>query len=471
MSSLFRLGLAAALAAASPAAAQSDADLLAGLDAAGAATGAAQGPAMEAEDTSSARPAQALRWHLETDATAYDRRPAYPAQPDPSADASARARLAFEGGLALGAATTLRLNGALTLHTEDGGGLGWSEAARFDLREAYVLHQSGNLTFEIGRINIRNGVAQGFNPVDFFRAQDVGQRPDLDPSEARRNRLGVVAARVGYLWDTGAASFAYLPRITGGDDLLQDRAVWGLNLGATNPTERMLFSVTQELTEGVSPEVFALIEEGDVTAGVAASVSVGDNWLIYGEATRGAGLSLMDAAFADARTQGRLSRPIAAEYGAGEGRQLITRAALGVSYTAPSNIVATLEYHHNGAGFSAADWDRYFALAGTVEGNAQASAQLASVSLRGALTQEPMSQDSLWLRVVKTDPVPGLTLSALGGLSLEDGSGSLQLGADYDLADGIVLTGRLGGNIGPRESDYGSRSSRAFGTIGVAMHF
>lgn len=457
------LGLGASLGGTVPACAQGEADLLAALR--------DTPPAIAAEDRQAARPAQALRWHLDTDLTVHDRRPVLPAAPDPAARATAGLRLSVEGGVALGPATTFRLNGALTLRREAGDGGQWSQATRFDLREAFWLHQSGAVTLELGRINIRNGVAQGFNPVDFFRVQDPDLRPDLDPSEARRNRLGVMAARLGYLWGSGAVSLAYVPELTGGDALLQDRAVWGLNLAATNPTERFLVSLTQELAEGVSPELFVLVEPGTVTTGLAASIPLGDRWLIQGEATRGKGLSVMDAALADWRAAGTLAAPIAAEYGAGEGRHRIDRAVLGVSYATASNLTATLEYHYNGAGFDAADEERYFALARQVAGSQAASAQLAAVPLQAAFAQEPLSRSALWLRLVQTDPMPGLTLSALGAASLIDGSGAVQIGADYDLANGVTIRARAGGNFGGQATEYGARSSRSFGSVGVTWHF
>lgn len=414
---------------------------------------------------------QKLRFRIEAHSTGFDRRKALPAPPRDPAESSARLRTIVEGNLPLGDRASFRLNAAFGFAAENTDHVTLSDNLRLDLREAYLLFDASPVTFELGRINIRNGVAAGFNPTDFFRAPDPERRPNLDPGEARLNRLGVVALRAGYLWDSGAASLTYAPRITGGRDWLQDKDIWGLHLGASNPRDRVLLSLTQSVAEGISPELFALWEDGDVTLGLGASASVGDRWILYGEYARGRGVGLLDGALAPARQSGTLAPPLAAALGAGQGRQQIDRAAIGFSYSTPGNLVATLEYHYNGAGFTATDWDRYFDLARLVADNPQASGQLALTSLRGAVMQEPMSRRSLFARLVQNDAFANTTLTAMAAMSLEDHSYSLQFEADHDLTEQLTLSGRIGGNFGRHDSDYGARSNRGFMSVGLSWHF
>lgn len=451
---------------AGPALAQSDADLLAGLP------DEADTGALPAESDGADRPDQRLRWHFDANVTGYDRRQPLPDPQGSPPNATGRARLVAEGGFALGSATTFRLNAALSGRWNSGAGFDAGDDLRLDLREAYLLHEQGRFVIEAGRINIRNGVALGYNPTDFFRALNADQSPNLDPSEARLNRLGVVALRAGYLWDSGAVSLTYAPEITGGSDWLHDREVWGLNLNATNPRDRFLFSYTQELAEGIAPELFLFSDDGDLTGGLAVSASLGDRWLAYGEVTRGKGRRILDTALNEARENGRVTPAILREYGDGEGKQMLTRAALGLSYSSASNMIVTAEYHYNEAGFDGGDWDRYFDLAEAVDGNRAASGQLASMFLYGAYLQEPVSKHSLFLRVVQNEMAGGrLTLSGLSNISLADRSASVQVEAAYEITDGMVVTGRLGGNFGDRRSDFGSRSNRTFATIGLERHF
>lgn len=448
-----------------------DADLLVGPETV-VANMSADVDVMPAEADANVRPAQNLRWRVEANVTASDRRDTVPATPTTSPTAVGRFRAVAEGGFSLGPSTTFRLNAALNARMESGGDFTMDDNVRLDLREAYLLHQAGDFTFQLGRVNIRNGVAQGFAPTDFFRAQNVDQLPTLDPREARQNRLGVAAVQVGYLWSTGAVSLAYAPEITGGSDWLQNKPSWGLHLASTNPKERFLFSYTQELADGFSPQLFAFVDDGKVTGGIAASASIGDRWLVYGEATHGKGLSMIDATFAEARAAGRLAPPIAAVYGDGEGMQSITRAAIGATYTTPGNLVASLEYHYNGAGLDGDGWDRYFDLAESVSGSPGTSAQLAQLGRYGALMQEPASRHSLFARVVQNDLADGkLTLTGIAALSLVDQSGSAQIEAAYEVATDMILSARIGGNFGGARTDFGSRPSRGFASVGLEYHF
>lgn len=417
------------------------------------------------------RPGQALRFRIEANSTGFDRRTAFPAPPREPADSTSRLRAVVEGNLPLGETTSFRLNAALNLTVDNTDDVTLKDNLRFDLREAYLLVDTSPFTFELGRINIRNGTAVGFSPTDFFRAPDTGRRPNLDPSEARLNRLGVLAMRAGYLWESGAVSLTYAPKITDNRAWLQDKDIWGLHLGSTNPRERVLLSLTQTVTEGISPELFVLWEEGDTTLGFGASASIGENWILYGEWSRGLGLNLLDAALARARDTGTLAPPLAAALGDGEGERNINRAAIGFSYTSPRNLIATFEYHYNGAGFDKDGWDRYFDLAQRVENDPRASGQLALASLRGALMQEPLSRHSLFGRLVQNDPFPDTTLTAMAAMSLEDYSYSLQLEAEYDVTERFTLSGRVGGHFGNRDTDYGSRSNKRFLSVGLEYHF
>lgn len=465
-------GMVLAVSLAGPALAQSDADLLSAIPDSDYTQAAAEVQTLPAEGDAMHRPNQKLRWHLETNVTHYDRRQPLP---NPHVDLPStigRARLVAEGGFALGKATTFRLNAAMNGRWVSNDSFDFQKHARFDLREAYLLHEQDNFVLEGGRINIRNGVAIGFNPTDFFRGLNADQSPNLDPSEARLNRLGVVALRVGYLWDTGSASLTYSPKITGGSDWWHDHDVWGLNLSVTNPRDRFLLSYTQEVAEGISPELYLFVDDDEVTGGLAASASIGDRWLVYGEMTHGRGRTILDSSLSEARKIGRLSRPINATYGDKDNKQMLTRVALGASYTFPSNLLLTTEYLYNEAGFSGKDWDRYFDLAKAVDGDVGSSRQLASMFLYGAYLQEPVSKHSLFLRAVQSELANGkLTLSGISNISLVDQSGSGQIEAAYEVTEDFIVTGRVGVSFGGRKTDFGSQSSRAFSTLKLNYHF
>src|SRR5262249_57221843 len=95
---------------------------------------------------------------------------------------------------------------------EDGTDVMSSQTIRNELRELYVGWEAAPRTYlELGRINVRNGAALGFNPTDFFRARTLIGQASLDPSVLSRNRLGTVMVRAQTIWDGGSASLLYAP--------------------------------------------------------------------------------------------------------------------------------------------------------------------------------------------------------------------------------------------------------------------
>ena len=416
-------------------------------------------------------PQNPLRFRIESSATAFDRRTANPSPPSAASNWALRTRMVGEGTFILGDELSFRLNSALTINHDDRAVFDADEDVNLAVREAYFLWQSGQASLQFGRINIRNGSAIGFNPVDFFRIQDADERTNLDPTEARQNRLGVLAAQFGWDWDNGSVGLTYAPEITGGSDIFHDEPIFGLNLSSTNPSERILLTATYAIADGFSPEAYILWDDGDLKYGLAGSVSIGDQWILYGEWAGGNRRNLIDTALFDDRESDRLDPIITSFLGADAGKQHQNEVALGFSYSTASNIVTNLEYHYNSRGLSSADWDSYFAAAAAAAGNPRASGQLANIPLTAALGLEPASMHSLFWRTAFNDVVDDLTLTTIANVSMADWSASLQIQGDYDLNDTTTLYGRIGGNFGPAESDFGSRSNAAFAEIGVRMHF
>ena len=62
-----------------------------------------------------------------------------------------------------------------------------------DLREASVQWEPADGTYlDIGRINVKSGVALGFNPTDFFKTRAVVEPLSADPTVLREDRLGTL---------------------------------------------------------------------------------------------------------------------------------------------------------------------------------------------------------------------------------------------------------------------------------------
>src|SRR5262245_30118113 len=79
------------------------------------------------------------------------------------------------------------------------------EDVRNDLREAYFAWTVDPQTFlNFGRINLKSGVALGFNPTDFFKTRAVVEPLSADPSVLREDRLGTLMLRAQRSWTRGA---------------------------------------------------------------------------------------------------------------------------------------------------------------------------------------------------------------------------------------------------------------------------
>jgi hypothetical protein len=115
----------------------------------------------------------------------------------------------------LGPAWRLNYSGRLNVRTSNSIPFPTHENVRNDLRELFVEWQPTDTAWlQLGRINIRNGVALGFNPTDFFRSRTVIEPLTADPSVLREDRLGVLMLTGQWLWRSGSMTVAYAPKVT-----------------------------------------------------------------------------------------------------------------------------------------------------------------------------------------------------------------------------------------------------------------
>jgi hypothetical protein len=119
------------------------------------------------------------------------------------------------------------------------------------LKETYVSWQpQSDLILDAGRINVRQGVALGYNPTDFLRADALRTVDSIDPDSLRSSRLGTVMVRAEKLWAGGALTALYAPGLTHH----QTSADWDPDLGATNHSNRWMLALSQHLVGTWSPQ-------------------------------------------------------------------------------------------------------------------------------------------------------------------------------------------------------------------------
>jgi hypothetical protein len=216
---------------------------------------------------------------------------------------------------------------------------GWRDAsgsynAVDTLKQGYISWQPTPLVLlDAGRINVREGVASGFNPTDFFKADAIRSVVSIDPASLRENRLGSVMLRGQVLWAGGSMSALVSPRLA---DHPSD-ATFNPDFGATNRQWRYLISGTQRIYSGFSPE-----------------------WLVYGGADIAPQFGVNATALLDDATV------FFVEYAGGEGKSLVdgpsannrfhSRIATGATRTFPGKVSVTLEYDYDGLSANRAAW-------------------------------------------------------------------------------------------------------------------
>ena len=205
------------------------------------------------------------------------------------------------------------------------------------LKEAYLSWQPrANLLLDLGRINVRQGVGYGYNPTDFFRADAIRAIESIDPDSLRQNRLGTVMLRSEQLWDSGALTEVYAPKLAEH----ASAAPFDPDVGATNAQNRWLISLSQRLIGSWSPQwLLEGTDSGAPQLGWNTTAALGDATVAYLELASGESPSLWRQA---------LGLP-------GED-SVHTRAAMGFTYSAANKLTVTLEYEYDGAALSASAW-------------------------------------------------------------------------------------------------------------------
>jgi hypothetical protein len=220
----------------------------------------------------------------------------------------------------------------------------WRESAETNtLKQAYLSWQPGSaLLLDAGRINARQGVAYGYNPTDFLRANAVRSVDSLDPNSLRDERLGTVMVRAEDLWASGAVTALYAPGLAA----MPSSAPFSPDWGATNGVGHWMLSLSQTLSSNLSPQWLLFgtnksdVRGSAVQAGVDLTTLLGSSVVAYLEASGGRIPSLWSEAL-----------------GVSGHTALRGRAAAGFTVTAANKLSVTFEYEYDGAAFGARAWN------------------------------------------------------------------------------------------------------------------
>ncbi len=350
-------------------------------------------------------------------------------------------------------------SGRLTARFQEGLGYSRTKNLTHDLREIYASVEPRPREYvDVGRINVKSGVALGFNPTDLFKARAVVDPLTADPSALREDRLGTLMIRAQRVGEGGSLAAAYAPKVADPAPVaaIPDRGLRPL-FDHTNGADRWLVKASAQLGGGFNPEAVLHHESGRTKIGLNLTESVGQASVVYLEWSGGRRLGIVDEALAFARQTSTIPAAAPNVMSQGGDERFMSQVAVGASYTSENKITFNLEYHYNEAGFSRADWSRWFALGDGQPASSPTARQLWYIRAYASDRQEPLQQHAVFLRMNWVDfLVPKLELTGFVLADARDGSTLLQLGADYARTDLWSFGVLAGGTAGGKHSNFGS---------------
>ena len=330
------------------------------------------------------------------------------------------------------------------------------EAVRNDLREAYLTWEPVPLTYvDAGRINLRNGVAYGFNPTDFFRARTTVAQASADPLAQRENRLGTFMLRAQHVFDGGTVGFVYAPKLHTPAPVGAVADWIDPKIDQTNADDRFLASLSFELEE-FSPQVLVYHAAGRTKLGLNISHPVGNAIIAYASWAGGVAPNVTADAIAFGKRTGVVPPVVTAP---DTRRSFRNELSLGASWTGSAKVTVVAEYHFNEAGFSKQDWRDWFAT-GT---DPQAASLAWYVRGYAGDLQTPQSQHEafLWTSVTDVFHIPQLSMGGFVMTDLMDGSGLAQFSVSYNLDNNWSVGAYASGSMGGARTNWGSMTGAA----------
>jgi len=417
------------------------------------------------------------RLYLENAFTVNSRRDdlLVPVPPPPPYDWQERLFLDVRQQWSLSSRVQLSFSGRLNLRDENDISVPDHENVINDLREVYLSAEPLTRTYlDIGRINLKSGVALGYNPTDYFKTRAVVEPLSADPTVLREDRLGTLMVRGERIWELASVTLAYAPPVQHASPIYTnlDLPSFDPMLDRTNAVSRVLLKGTASITHEFSPELLLYREGSDTRFGANLTEPIGQRSVVYLEWSGGRRASVITEALRFGRETGTLPAAAPPLLPGAAGESFQNELALGASYTAGTSVTFNLEYHGNTAGFSAADWNTWFALGRGRSVHDPVALELWYLRDYTLDQQELTGRHGLFLRADWVDAfVPKLELTGLLDADLHDNSQLLQLSADYYLADKWTVGGLIIGYLGTRQSDFGSLPLAGSVLLKVARYF
>jgi hypothetical protein len=343
------------------------------------------------------------------------------------------------------------------------------ENLRNDFREGYLSWELYPRTFlEAGRINIKNGVALGYNPTDYFKSRATVSIASIDPSALRENRLGSLMIRGQRIFNNGAITFAYSPRVDSPAPLLvEQKASFNPLFGQTNSDNRFLASFSYNVAD-LNPQALVFIDRDGPHFGLNISRVISSRMVAYGEWSGGRGATLTKRAVSIGRATGSLPQGAPLLPQTGTGRSFQNDLAVGASWTTGFNLTVNLEYHFHQAGFGGAEFKNWVSLGSS---NPSLVSEFWFIRQYAADQQEPLMEHEIFLRFDWQDLIPSkLNVGGVMFISPYDGSVLAQASAQYFISRNWTVGVYLGGASGGSDTVYGSLPWAASGVLQIVRY-
>ena len=369
----------------------------------------------------------------------------------------------------------LTYSGRLNVRAEDDLSAPSHENLIHDLREAYAGWEPIDGAYiEAGRINLKSGVALGYNPTDFFKTRAVVEPLSADPTILREDRLGALMVRGQHIGKGGSLTAAFAPRVSSASAIYTNTNLPSFDpmFDRTNAQNRFLLKSSVDTAGGFSPEVLLYRQGSQILFGANLTSSVNQNVVAYLEWAGGRRASLIDDALRFGRNTGTLPPNAPSALLENSHRSFQNELAIGASYTTETKITFNLEYHFNQAGFSRTDWNNWFAAGRDSSASSPVARELWFIRSYALDQQQQLSRHVLFLRADWNDAfIPRLELTGFINTDLYDGSSLVQLGADYHVSNAWTVGAIFSSNFGGRHSDFGSLPQAASFLVKVARYF
>lgn len=344
-----------------------------------------------------------------------------------------------------------------------------------DLREAYVSwHPSDQTYVDAGRINLKSGIALGYNPTDFFKTRSVTEPLSLDPSVVREDRLGTLMVRVQSIWNGGSLTAAFAPGIRRQSPVYANDNLPSFNpmFDRTNADDRFLIKGSINLGDNSSPEFLLYREAGQTHLGTNLSIGLGQSAVAYLEWSGAERPNLITEAVDYGRETGTLPANAPIPLPSNAHRTFKNKLAIGSSYTTKTNITVNLEYLLNQAGFSDRDWGNWFGAGTHADAPSPLINELWYIRAYARDQQQQNTERAYFVRAdwVSTSSAQ-LELTGFALVDEYDQSGIAQISANYYLSDTWTIGGLGDKYFGSRRSDFGSLGTSYSVLLSVVHYF